>query len=174
MHCPQCGEPFSDSDVVEIDPPRDEEGTPAGDLWLLDKLHCAEPWRLWTCRDCGTETRTIELSVDRLHDLTDDSPSKQESIEEDYSEAPRGRQVPEAVLLIPTPALSMIVGLEPIDAREATRRVYEYIDEHGLEDPNRRGWVRANPALRPLFGADSISVFELSEVISENLIAFYE
>ena len=69
----------------------------------------------------------------------------------------------------PSAALAKVVGSEPKPRAEAIRRLREYIQHHGLQDRSNRTLIITDAALREVFGKDSISVFELTELVDRHL-----
>ena len=44
-----------------------------------------------------------------------------------------------------------------------------YIKKHNLQDPANRRNINADAKLRPLFGKDQVSMFELTKLVSQHL-----
>ena len=67
----------------------------------------------------------------------------------------------------PDAILSAIVGAEPIPRTEITKRIWDYIRKHNLQDPADKRTIRADDKLRALFGGkDSATMFELTKYVS--------
>jgi chromatin remodeling complex protein RSC6 len=62
--------------------------------------------------------------------------------------------------------LAAIVGSAPLARDEIMKRLWNYINEHGLND-KRVIW--ADNKLRPIIGADSISMFRLPMLLGKHL-----
>ncbi|HYP26474.1 MAG TPA: SWIB/MDM2 domain-containing protein [Blastocatellia bacterium] len=72
--------------------------------------------------------------------------------------------------LQPDEALADIVGSEPIPRTEVTKRIWDYIREHNLQDPSDKRQIRADDKLRKIFdGKDQVSMFELTKLVSQHL-----
>lgn len=65
----------------------------------------------------------------------------------------------------PTGALAELIGNTPIPRTEIIKKLWEYIKEHDLQDKNNRRQINADEKLRPLFGKEQISMFEVAKVI---------
>ncbi|MBX7021565.1 DNA topoisomerase III, partial [Providencia rettgeri] len=52
---------------------------------------------------------------------------------------------------------------------EVTKKIWEYIKKHDLQDPKNRRNINADAKLRPLFGKDQVSMFELTKLVSAHL-----
>lgn len=75
-----------------------------------------------------------------------------------------------AALVTPTPELAHIVGSKPLSRGEAMKRVWDYIKQHDLQDPQNKRRIRADDNLRPIFdNNDSLTMFEMTAYISRHL-----
>jgi upstream activation factor subunit UAF30 len=67
----------------------------------------------------------------------------------------------------PDEALAAIVGSEPIPRTEVTKRVWDYVREHNLQDPNDKRMIVADDKLRKVFnGQDRVSMFEMTKLVN--------
>jgi len=72
--------------------------------------------------------------------------------------------------LYPDDALAAVVGKEPLPRTEVTKKIWDYIREHNLQDPNDKRTIRADAKLRPIFnGKDSVSMFEMTKLVNGHL-----
>ncbi|MFA5664240.1 SWIB/MDM2 domain-containing protein [Castellaniella sp.] len=71
--------------------------------------------------------------------------------------------------LTPSATLAAVIGNEAIPRTEVTKRIWEYIKKHDLQDPSNRRNINADDKLRPLFGKDQVSMFELTKLVSQHL-----
>jgi upstream activation factor subunit UAF30 len=70
----------------------------------------------------------------------------------------------------PDEALAAVVGADPLPRTELTKRVWEYIREHKLQDAQDRRRIRADDKLRAVFnGQDSVTMFELTKFVSRHV-----
>ena len=69
----------------------------------------------------------------------------------------------------PSKELAEIVGAEPIARGEVVSRIWRYIKEQKLQDPKDGRQINADPKLKPIFGKDSISMFEMNKRLSQHL-----
>lgn len=65
--------------------------------------------------------------------------------------------------------LTRIVGSEPLPRTEVTKRVWDYIKQHKLQDQENRRQINADENLRELFGRDSVTMFEMTKIINQYL-----
>ncbi|MFA7438502.1 SWIB/MDM2 domain-containing protein [Castellaniella sp.] len=71
--------------------------------------------------------------------------------------------------LTPSATLAAVIGSEAIPRTEVTKRIWDYIKKHDLQDPANRRNINADDKLRPLFGKDQVSMFELTKLVSQHL-----
>lgn len=71
--------------------------------------------------------------------------------------------------LTPSPTLAAVIGSSPLPRTEVTKKIWEYIKKHDLQDPANRRNINADDKLRPLFGKEQVSMFELTKLVSGHL-----
>ncbi|HEV7252770.1 MAG TPA: SWIB/MDM2 domain-containing protein [Mesorhizobium sp.] len=69
----------------------------------------------------------------------------------------------------PSDQLAAVVGAEPIPRSEVISRVWTYIKDNKLQDAKDGRQINADDKLKPIFGKDQISMFEMNKRISEHL-----
>jgi chromatin remodeling complex protein RSC6 len=70
----------------------------------------------------------------------------------------------------PSAELAAIVGHAPLPRTEITKRLWDYIKEHGLQDAKDRRMINADTKLRPMFGGqEQISMFDLPKLVSRHV-----
>ncbi|HXC39407.1 MAG TPA: SWIB/MDM2 domain-containing protein, partial [Burkholderiales bacterium] len=65
--------------------------------------------------------------------------------------------------LQPSAELARIVGSKPISRTEVTKKVWNYIKRHKLQDPREKRFIRADDKLGPVIGVKRISMFALTK-----------
>ncbi len=85
--------------------------------------------------------------------------------------APKSGDKPNALQkpLQPTPELSAIVGDKPIPRGEVVSKVWEYIRKHSLQNPENKREILADDTLKPIFGADKVTMFEMNKHIAKHV-----
>ena len=68
--------------------------------------------------------------------------------------------------LKPSKELARVLGEGEIRRTDAVKKMWEYIKKNGLQDKRN---INADEALRPVFGKDRITMFELAKVMSRHL-----
>ncbi|WP_454006864.1 SWIB/MDM2 domain-containing protein [Alcaligenes sp. Marseille-Q7550] len=71
--------------------------------------------------------------------------------------------------LTPSPTLAAVIGPGALPHAEVTKKIWDYIKKHNLQDPANRRNINADAKLRPLFGKDQVSMFELTKLVSAHL-----
>ena len=70
----------------------------------------------------------------------------------------------------PDEKLSAIIGTEPLPRTEVTRKVWEYVRAHNLQDPQNKADIQADTPLREVFGGkERVSMFEMTRLVFEHL-----
>ena len=66
----------------------------------------------------------------------------------------------------PDADLAAIVGSTPIPRSEVTRKLWEYIRAHNLQDPEQKTFIKADDKLRRVLdGKDRVSMFEMTKLV---------
>ncbi|HEV2847257.1 MAG TPA: SWIB/MDM2 domain-containing protein [Thermoanaerobaculia bacterium] len=72
--------------------------------------------------------------------------------------------------LQPDDKLAAVVGKDPLPRTEVTKKIWEYIRENNLQDPNDKRTIRADAKLKAVFdGKDSVTMFELTKLVNAHL-----
>jgi upstream activation factor subunit UAF30 len=75
-------------------------------------------------------------------------------------------------VVIPTPQLAHIVGSKPLSRGDAMKRLWDYIKQHNLQDPQNKRMINADENLRVIFdGRDQLSMFEMTAYVSRHLLS---
>jgi upstream activation factor subunit UAF30 len=70
----------------------------------------------------------------------------------------------------PDDKLASIVGSRPIPRSEITKKVWDYIKKHGLQDKKKRTMINADDNMRPVFGGKSqVSMFEMTKLVNQHM-----
>jgi upstream activation factor subunit UAF30 len=71
--------------------------------------------------------------------------------------------------LTPSPALAAVIGAAPLPRTEVTKKVWEYIKKHNLQDAANRRNINADDKLKVIFKKAQVSMFEMTKLISDQL-----
>ena len=66
----------------------------------------------------------------------------------------------------PDATLAAIVGNTPLTRADLTKKVWDYIKQNNLQDTKDRRAINADAKLRPIFGKDQVSMFEMTKLIN--------
>ncbi len=67
----------------------------------------------------------------------------------------------------PDEVLSAIVGSTPLPRGELTKKIWDYIKKHGLQDPAKKTLINADEALKKVFnGKGQVTMFEMTKLVS--------
>jgi len=70
----------------------------------------------------------------------------------------------------PDDKLAQVVGSTPLPRSELTKKLWNYIKKHGLQDKKRRTQINADDTLRPVFnGKSQVSMFEMTKLVSGHI-----
>lgn len=70
----------------------------------------------------------------------------------------------------PDEKLARVVGPEPVPRTELTKKLWEYIRKHNLQDPEAKTFIKADEALKAVFeGQDRVSMFEMTKLVSQHV-----
>lgn len=71
--------------------------------------------------------------------------------------------------LTPSAQLAAVVGATPLPRTEVTKKIWDYIKANNLQDAANRRNINADAKLRPIFGKDQVSMFEMTKLVSQHL-----
>ncbi|MFP3700763.1 SWIB/MDM2 domain-containing protein, partial [Burkholderia sp. SIMBA_013] len=71
--------------------------------------------------------------------------------------------------LTPSAELAAVIGSEAVPRTEVTKKIWEYIKKHNLQDASNKRNINADAKLRPIFGKDQVTMFELTKLVNAHL-----
>ena len=67
----------------------------------------------------------------------------------------------------PDAKLAEVVGSKPLPRTELTKKLWDYIKKHSLQDKKDRKMIVADDNLKPVFnGKSKVSMFEMTKLVS--------
>ena len=69
----------------------------------------------------------------------------------------------------PSALLAAVIGAEPVSRPEAVKKIWVYIKEHALQDPQDKRQIVADDKLRAVFGKERAGMFELAGLLGAHL-----
>ena len=72
--------------------------------------------------------------------------------------------------LTPSAVLAAVVGANPLPRTDVTKKIWDYIKKHKLQDSVNRRNINADDKLKAVFGGKkTVSMFEMTKLISAHL-----
>ncbi len=71
--------------------------------------------------------------------------------------------------LKPSPQLAEIVGSDSLPRGEVVSKVWEYIREKNLQNPDDRREILADDKLKAVFVKDKVTMFEMNKYLAQHL-----
>jgi len=71
--------------------------------------------------------------------------------------------------LQPSAALAVIVGSEPLPRTEVTKRIWDYIKAHNLQNPANKRNILCDAVLQAVMGKDEVTMFEMTGLVGKHL-----
>jgi chromatin remodeling complex protein RSC6 len=71
--------------------------------------------------------------------------------------------------LTPSATLAEVIGSKPIPRTEIVKKIWDYIKKNGLQDKKNKRNINADSKLKPIFGKDQITMFELAKVVNKHV-----
>jgi len=66
--------------------------------------------------------------------------------------------------------LAAVVGAGPMPRSEVTKKLWEYIKQNNLQDPANKRNIKADEALKKVFGGkEVVNMFEMTKLVSQHL-----
>lgn len=68
-----------------------------------------------------------------------------------------------------TPELEEVVGKGPMPRSEVVKQLWVYIKKNDLQNPQNKRNILADDKLKPIFGKDEVTMFEMTKLVSGHL-----
>jgi chromatin remodeling complex protein RSC6 len=86
--------------------------------------------------------------------------------------APAKKRTPNASFMkamTPSPQLAAVIGPQALPRTEVTKKVWEYIKAHNLQDTAKKTMINADDKLKDIFKQPQVSMFEMTKLINAHL-----
>jgi upstream activation factor subunit UAF30 len=86
--------------------------------------------------------------------------------------APAKKRMPNASFMkamTPSPQLAAVIGAAALPRTEVTKKVWEYIKAHNLQDAGKKTMINADDKLKDIFKQPQVSMFEMTKLINAHL-----
>ena len=72
--------------------------------------------------------------------------------------------------MTPSDELAAVVGARAMPRTEVTKKLWAYIKKHGLQDKKNKRMIKADEALKAVFGGKSaVNMFEMTKLVHKHL-----
>ena len=65
--------------------------------------------------------------------------------------------------------LEAVIGAGPMPRGQVVKKLWEYIKKNDLQNPANKRNIFADDKLRPIFGKDEVTMFEMTKLVSSHL-----
>jgi chromatin remodeling complex protein RSC6 len=69
----------------------------------------------------------------------------------------------------PSPELAKITGTDALPRSEVVSKMWAYIKKNNLQNPENKLEILADDTLRPIFGGDKCTMFEMNKHLSKHM-----
>jgi chromatin remodeling complex protein RSC6 len=66
--------------------------------------------------------------------------------------------------------LAEVVGAEPLPRTEIAKRLWAYIKEHKLQNPDNKREIIADAKLRPVFGCAKADMLKMTSLVNAHIL----
>src|SRR6185312_5087692 len=71
--------------------------------------------------------------------------------------------------LNPSSTLAEVIGNKPMPRTEIVKKIWDYVKKNNLQDKKNRRMINADAKLKPIFGKDQVSMFDLAKIVNDNI-----
>ena len=71
--------------------------------------------------------------------------------------------------MTPSPALAAVIGAKPMPRTEVTKKIWEYIKAHKLQDAANKRNINADAKLKEIFKKPQVTMFEMTKLVNAHL-----
>lgn len=68
-----------------------------------------------------------------------------------------------------SPELEAVIGKGPLPRTEVIKKLWEYIKQHNLQNPQNKRNILADDKLKVIFGKGEVTMFEMTKLVSAHL-----
>jgi chromatin remodeling complex protein RSC6 len=68
-----------------------------------------------------------------------------------------------------SPQLAAVIGSGPMPRTEVTKKLWDYIKKHNLQNPANKRNIKADEKLKAVFGKSEVNMFEMTGLVSKHL-----
>jgi chromatin remodeling complex protein RSC6 len=101
------------------------------------------------------------------------APKKKATAKKAKAAKPKTKRKPNAAFMkpmTPSAALAAVIGSSPQPRTEITKRIWDYIKKHRLQDSANKRMINADDKLKAVFGGRrQVSMFEMTKLVAGQL-----
>ncbi|NDP42963.1 MAG: hypothetical protein GZ089_09655 [Aromatoleum sp.] len=101
------------------------------------------------------------------------APAKKPVAKKPAAKKPAAKRKPNAAFMkamTPSAMLAAVIGSMPSPRTEVTKKIWDYIKKHKLQDSINRRLINADDKLKAVFGGKKqVSMFEMTKLVSNHL-----
>jgi upstream activation factor subunit UAF30 len=71
--------------------------------------------------------------------------------------------------LQPSDQLAQVIGSKAMPRTQVVKKLWEYIKKNDLQDKKNKRNINADAKLKPIFGKATVSMFEMTKLVSKHL-----
>lgn len=71
--------------------------------------------------------------------------------------------------LTPSATLAAVIGAGSMPRTQVVKKLWDYIKKNKLQDSANKRMINADDKLKPIFGKNSVSMFEMTKLVSKHL-----
>ena len=71
--------------------------------------------------------------------------------------------------MTPSAALAAVIGATPVPRTEVTKKIWEYIKKHKLQDEANKRNINADAKLKLIFQKPQVTMFEMTKLVNAHL-----
>ena len=98
--------------------------------------------------------------------------AKKTTVKKAVKKATGAKRQPNAAFmkpLTPSAALAEVIGAKAIPRTQVVKKLWSYIHANKLQDTKNRRNINADAKLKPIFGKNTVSMFEMTKLVSKHL-----
>lgn len=73
--------------------------------------------------------------------------------------------------LRPSAELARVIGAEPLPRTEATKKLWDYVKAHNLQNPANKRNILCDDKLKAVMGKGEVTMFEMTGLVGKHLSA---
>lgn len=69
----------------------------------------------------------------------------------------------------PSKELGAVIGTDPLPRSQMVSKIWDYIRKNNLQNPENKREILADDKLKPIFGKDKVTMFEMNKHLSKHV-----